>query len=82
MRGSCFYRGAEELRNNHDEDLSQRQIGEAEFFAQDVALGLHRNVGSDDRDVASRAQKGSLESNYPATIFSLPALVADPDNRN
>jgi hypothetical protein len=61
MRRACLDGGSKEVRDDHEQDRSENEVGEAEFFAERGGVSLHRPFSS----ASLGAGDGSQRSGAP-----------------
>src|SRR5258707_8009528 len=81
MRGAGFYRRAEKIRNDHQQDGGEDEIREAEFFSERSGRGRGLQFGNGRRGAAEGGQVSGPGSLSPGKKVALVCRVRKREAR-
>src|SRR5258708_6321494 len=81
MRRAGLYRRAEKIRNDHQQDRSENEVGEAELFSERSGRGRGLQFGNGRRGAAEGGQVSGPGSLSPGKKVSLVCLVTKREAR-
>src|SRR5882757_4472315 len=82
MRRAGLYRRAEKIRNDHQQDRSENEVGEAEFFSERSGRGRGLQFGNGRRGAAEGGQVSGPGSLSPGKKVALVCRVRKREARD